>query len=212
MAIGALEPLYRYLESKGNCDPITTIIKDIEILAKGKYVHNAGDGVVACNTSDKISGEIKQKLQEMQGPAPMAHHCMYQAIGKKMYMSISRISTFVSKTALSLCINEDDTINVDYLEYDAIFGQELVGKTLWNSISTVVVADDGTTKRGFLRAETRVYTSHDGERIGIKVDFKLSRSTPFYIVITNCTSATQIGIFGPAAKSAFLAMETAWTT
>lgn len=212
MAIGALEPLYRYLKSKGNCDPVTELLKDIEFLAKSGYVHNAGDGIVACNTSSKIKTEVQEELQKLQGAPPMSHHCMYQAIGKKMYVSISRVNKFVSKTALSLCINENDTVDVDYLEYDAIFGQDLIGKKLWNSISTVVVAEDGTTKRGFLRAETTVLTSHEGKAIGIKADFKLSRSTPFYILVKDCTELTQIGVFGPAAKAAFQDMEASWGT
>jgi hypothetical protein len=206
MAIGQLEPLYRWLKSKGTGNPVSNLLKDIETLAKSKYVTSQGDGIlrVTSNTG------IEAKLSELQGEQPMSHHCSYQAIGKKMYINLSRINLFVSKTALSLVINENDTVDVDWLEYDAIFGRELLGQTLWNSISTVVVAEDGTTKRGFVRVETKLVADDGGNTLALRADFKLSRSSPFYILIDNCMAATPTAVFGATAKSAFERMESEW--
>jgi hypothetical protein len=169
------------------------------------------DGILAVISNMNIENEVKAELNKLNEPI-MAHHCMYQAIGERMYISISRISQFVSKTALALTINADDTVTVDYLEYDAIFGREFIGHPLWNSISTVVMDKDGNAKRGFLRVETTVYTGGDASELALKADFRLSRTSPFYIHITDCDLGSPTAVFWQSAKVAFDRLETAWRT
>ncbi len=210
MAIGQHEPLYRYLKSKGNGDPVSNLLKDIEVLAKGGYVRSRDEGILSVVSNAAIENEIKEKLAEHMPEQPMSHHCSYQAIGKKMYINLSRINKFVSKTALALVINENDSVDVDWLEYDAIFGRELLGKKLWNSISTVVEAADGTVKRGFLRVETQIFAGGT-DTLALKADFRLSRTAPFFISIANCNTATPTATFGPAAKLVFDRLESEWT-
>lgn len=214
MAIGELEPLYRYLKGKGRVDPVTAILKDVETLACGNYINGIGDGMLVTVDDLKIDKEISEKLEALRPPPPMSYHWMYQAIGDRMYISLSRINQYVSKTALALCIMEDDTVTIDYLEHGAIFNQPMVGQTMWNSISTVIVQEDGSTVRGFLRVESQLFTDTDGNKLAFRADFRLNPNRPFYVSINNCRVANQYrkAFFGDAAKKDFLSLESQWKT
>ncbi len=209
MSIGKLEPLYRYLKTIGQAEPVARFISDIDRLAKGGYVGNASDGVIMIRETEKTTAELDKILAQLI-PSRIAHHMMYQAIGKEMFLSLSRVSENVSKTALALCITEQDKVVVDYLEHRALFCSELMGQVLWNSISTVVVDDAGASKRGFIRAETTFMPNSEHDSMGIKCDFKLSRTKPFYVLLRDCKSSTPVGTFGPVAKEAFEQLESAW--
>lgn len=208
MSIGKLEPLYRYLKTIGRTEPVSRFLSDIEQLAKGGHLVNASDGIVAIKETTKSEAEIAEILRGMM-PHPMAHHMMYQAIGKQMFLSLSRVRDCTSKTALALCIDERDQVIVDYLEHQALFHEAIMHKTLWNSISTVVVNDAGEAKRGFIRAETTFIPDEACDVMGIKCDFKLSRTKPFYLKLSNCRE-TPTGVFGAAAKDFFETQESKW--
>lgn len=209
MSIGKLEPLYRYLKTIGRTEPVSRFLSDIERLAKDDHLVNAGEGIVAVKETAKSEAEIDDILRSMV-PQPIAHHMMYQAIGKQMFLSLSRVQDCTSKTALALCIDERDQVTVDYLEHQALFHTALMHKTLWNSISTVVVDDAGEAKRGFIRAETTFIPNETHDVMGIKCNFKLSRTKPFYLMLTNCKE-TPLGVFGAAAKDFFETQESKWS-
>lgn len=207
-----LEPLYRYFKQMPEGDPLSNVIRDIEQLAKGDYLRSESNGNIALKSTPEIENEISNILVS-QVPQETLLHMMFQNIGEKMFISLSRVTRDASKTALALCINEDDTVTVDYLEHAALFSGKLNGKTLWNSISTVVVQEDGSIKRGFIRVETTfVHTRGATCEIAIKCDFKVARSTPFYIAITNCDTAGPIATTGASAKSRYEGLAASWTS
>lgn len=210
MSIGKLEPLYRYLRMINGEEPVSKFLGDIEILARLGYIENGSrEGTAFARDNPKIKCEIDKELAALV-PVSRAYHMMYQAIGKEMFLSLSGVVGNVSKTVLSLCITERDAVVVDYMEYRGLFDPSLVGQTLWNSISTVVVDDTGATKRGFIRAETTFMPNSDFDGCAIKCDFKLSRTKPFYISITGCLENKPTGVFGANAKEVYEQLESAW--
>lgn len=207
-----LEPLYRYFKSMPDGDPIANIMMDMEQLAKGNYIKSVANGHIQLKSTPDIEREVRAILAEQIPPETLLH-MMFQNIGEKMFISLSRVTQDASKTALALCINEDDTVTVDFLEHAALFNGKLNGKTLWNSISTVVVQEDGSIKRGFIRVETTfAHVREASSNIGIKCDFKVARSTPFYIYLTNCDTARPLAMTGADAKSAYERMAATWTS
>ena len=202
------EPLYRYLTQISGNDPVTSLMEDIEALAREGYVEGTGDGTLNVLTGSKISAFITEQLAS-QMPARVFHHMAVQAIDKKMFITISRVGPSVSKTALALVINEDDSVTVGYLEHDALFNGGLAGKKLYCALSTVVIDEAGAATNGFIRFESS-FTSRGEDEFAMKVDFKLSRTTPFFIYIAPCGAVNPVAITGATAKHSFEEMESAW--
>jgi len=210
-----LEPLYRYLATCDGKDPMEAMMRDMEALAKDGYISNGEKlGVHRIVKNGTISKEVQEALRRQIGSEnPVFFHCMFQAIDNEMTISVSRISSNSSKTSLALHIAEDDSVIVDYAEPDAIFHGGLIGQTIYNSISTLVVGDDGSKNRGFLRAETTFRAMHRNmETICIKVDFRLSRTKPFFIKVMNLQTLTPTATMGAACETLYDQMgENPWT-
>jgi hypothetical protein len=204
MGLGKLEPLYRYLKTRNKKEPVASMLSDIETLAKGGYVRSLRDGILEVIETSKAREEVDAFLRS-QVPKMFAYTMSYQAIGKSMYCALNRVAGDVSKTSIAFTIQPNDTVTVEYLEADVVECGDLSNRTLYNSISTLVVQEDGSVRRGFLRAETMIKTATN--KIAMKIDFKIARSVPFYVVIDKTHLAQQSTLFGPAAKAVFEAME-----
>jgi len=179
--IGQLEPLYRYLTLRNQQDPVNALLQDMEELAKGKYIKNMSEGIHQVIDSAVIRAEIKQEVDKISNVAPVAfHQVSYQALGNKMYISINRVLQNASKTMLALTINEDDSVTIMYVDSDPFYAMALLKGTLYGSISTVIMKEDGTLSTGFLRCETSFCTDIHNNAY-MKCDFRLSRTKPFYI-------------------------------
>ena len=204
MGLGKLEPLYRYLKTRNKKEPVASMLSDIETLAKGGYVKSLRDGILEVIESNKAREEVDALLMS-QVPKMYAYTMSYQAIGKSMYCALNRIAGDISKTSIAFTINPDDTVSVEYLESDAVTCGDLNNRTLYNSISTLVVQEDSSVRRGFLRAETTMRTRDN--LLVLKIDFRVARSVPFYVAIDKANLAQQVTAFGPAAKAKFDALE-----
>ena len=206
MPIGELEPLYRYLATCNQRDPVASLLIDMEQLAKGKYIKNMSEGIHQVIDTAAIRAEVRDQIARNIGPPPAGYQTTYQALGKRMYVAINRVVQSNSKTALAYVINEDDTVELLYIDPDPINQFASTKPTIYSSINTVVVLEGGTIKHGFLRCETSMMTY--GNDLLIKSDFKLSRTTPFYTKIKNYYSAVTSCSVGPAVKTMW---EEAWT-
>ena len=207
MPIGQLEPLYRYLTLRDRVDPVEALLLDMEQLSKGGYIKNISDGIHQVINTGNIQTEIATAIEAIraQGEPIAFFNVSYQSIGKKMYIAVNRVASNVSKTALALCINEDDTVEVHFIEPDCFSNGMTNNKKLYSSISTVVQLAGGTLKHGFLRCETTFQIL--GSRIAIKCDFRLTRTTPFYILIANYSGNIPAAMIGSIAQTNYTEME-----
>lgn len=211
MSSGLNEPLYRYLTQVGDADPVTKMLVDIEGMAHAGLVKSTSEGRINIIKSKKTEKELAEALTKAAGE-PTFFHMMYQSIGNNMYISMSRVGKSISKTCMAITIKEDDSVTVDYLEHDAIFHKGPLGSTIYNSISTVAIGEDGTHHRGFVRAETTfMATPEQDSQFAIKVDFKLSKAVPFFIHFTDCRSSSPKAKIGSASAKVFEEMERQWT-
>ena len=211
MSSGVNEPLYRYLMQDGDADPVTRMLVDIEKMAHAGLVRSRSEGQLEVVRNMKTDKEIADILLKACG-SPTYYHMMYQSIGNNMYISMSRVGAGASKTCMAITIKEDDSVSVDFFEHDAIFYKGPLGSTIYNSISTVAVGEDGTHHRGFVRAETTFMGVNRGEdEFAMKVDFKLSKAAPFYIHFTECRTPNPKAKIGTTAAKRFEEMERAWT-
>ena len=183
--LGDLEPLYRWLRLRNETDPVEALLQDIETLSKAQYIKNLREGVHTVIQNPAIDAEVLQEMQSyLRGDDGVFYfQTSYQAVGEKMYIAISRVGPTVAKTALALCINENDTVEVHFIEPDPLFTFASGHPTLYGSISTVIVAEDGQIKHGFIRCETSMMMESGTEALLVKCDFRLSRTQPFYIAI-----------------------------
>jgi hypothetical protein len=195
----------------GDADPVTKMLVDIEKMAHAGLVKSRAEGQLEVIRNKKTDKEISDILLKACG-SPTYYHMMYQSIGNNMYISMSRVGKSISKTCMAITIKEDDSVTVDYLEHDAIFYKGPLGSTIYNSISTVAIGEDGTHHRGFVRAETTFMAAPEQDsQFVIKVDFKLSKAVPFFIHFTDCQSSSPKARIGSAAAKVFEEMERQWT-
>ena len=206
MPIGTLEPLYRYLQLHNAEDAISAVINDMEALAKDGFIKSIGEGLHETLSTSATEAEINETLtQLLNKESPAFYTASYQALDSKMFISISRVEPAVSRTILALCINEDDSVTTFYLDGASMIDMGLKSPELYSSTSAVIKTADGTLKNGFVRSFTSVRKRNAAE-VYIKCDFRLSRTTPFYIAISDVYENQRASI-GAAAKAVFDELE-----
>jgi hypothetical protein len=181
VAIGQLEPLYRYLKLTNGKDPLEAMVHDIEKLAKGRYIENVSEGIHQVVESSTINSEIRAELEKLFDQPEPFYQVSYQALGGRMYITINRVTKYASKTSLACILKEDDTVDILYIDSDPLMLFADSKPTIYGSISTILVMPDNSIKNGFLRCETSLCNL--GEDLYIKWDFRLSRTKPFYLAI-----------------------------
>lgn len=221
LSTSKVEPLYRFLRqfthdaqraSGGDSvNPIQAIIAGAnELVRLGLARNTPQDGRIIIVESKQIEDSIKEDLAYLV-PEQVCFHPAYQAIGKTMQVSLSRVNRISSKTALSLHINEDDTVIVDFIEPDTIINDGLDGREIYSSLSTMVEAEDGTISRGFVRCVSKFFYNSDTDKLVFEANFKTIRAAPFHVMVSDICSTTPNASIGTAAKSFYKLMESQWT-
>lgn len=201
MAIGKLEPLYRYLKTiKG--EPVSSMLRDINALAKSEHVTSRGNGEVQILDTPTTDAEIRATLNAIVG-SPIAYHMSVQAVADRMFFGLSRIADETSKTILALSVGPDNVPKIEFIEPDAIFAESLHLKELWNSVMITSLEDDGSTNTGFLRFNARIAVNADSALMAVEIDFKSSHTGPFWFSVGEAYSSRRTCHFGTPAQATF---------
>lgn len=196
MSLEKLEPLYRWLRHRNGKDAFNELLTDMAILAKEGYIDSGANGTHSIRVSSKINSEVAAQLALERGSDPNMSY-QFQAIGDVMYMNVVRIEQATNRTVLSLKVTGDDEVEVEYLDFPGLQG----GFNVFSSINSLIPQADGSYKRGFLRTQVTQYT---GNVMAVfKIDFRLSRTKPFFIRVTKQIGNTGTGIIGDEAEISF---------
>lgn len=196
MSLEKLEPLYRWLRYRNGKDAFNELLTDMAVLAKEGYIQSSSNGTHAVHTSSKINAEITALLEAERGNDPRMSYQL-QAIGDTMYINAVRIETATNRTVLSLKVTGSDEVTVEYIDFPGLAGTY----SIFSSINSLLPQDDGTYKRGFLR--TQIIQHSDHRTVAMKIDFRLSRTKPFYIVINKGAGTTATAEIGDTAEERF---------
>lgn len=196
MPLEKLEPLYRWLRYRNGKDAFNELLTDMAVLAKEGYIQSSSNGTHAVHTSTKINSEISTILQADIGTDTRMSY-QFQAIGDVMYINAVRIEMTTNRTVLSLKVTGSDEVTVEYLDFPGLIGTFNV----FSSINSILPQDDGTYKRGFLRTQVTQHT--DENRAVLKIDFRLSRTKPFFILVKKGIGTEGAAHIGDVAEAGF---------
>ena len=196
MPLEKLEPLYRWLRYRNGKDAFNELLTDMAVLAKEGYIQSSSNGTHNVHISSKTNSEIQVLLEAERGNDPRMSY-QFQAIGDVMYINAVRIETATNRTVMSLKVTGSDEVIVEYIDFPGLIGSF----NIFSSINSLLPQDDGTYKRGFLRTQVTQHTDRD--RAVLKIDFRLSRTKPFYISIVKGPATTGSAIIGDVAETHF---------
>lgn len=186
MSIGKLEPLLRYLQQHNQTDAISAAINDMETLAKGGYIKSLGDGVHEIVPNGEADREVRRALESALGQDTKTYYtASYQAVDERMFININKVAECACRTILSMCINRNDTVSVFFVDGASLAEVAKLNSELYSATSTIAKTDSGEIRSGFVRSFTSIVQHEGSNRICIKCDFRLSRTTPFHICVLN---------------------------